>query len=73
MVAMATLMIGCSKDEEGTPSVNVSRFIGTYTGLASWQDETGTVSEQSVFSISENPTEKNGLLLYNMGNLGWIS
>ena len=70
MVAVATLMIGCSKDEESTPDVNVKQFTGTYTGLVSWQDGDGTASEQSVFTLSENPTDRNGLVLYNIGNLG---
>ena len=70
MVAVATLMIGCGKDDESTPTVNVKQFTGTYTGLVSWQDEEGTASEQSLFTLSENPTDRNGLLLYNIGNLG---
>lgn len=70
VAAVAILMIGCSKDDENTQSVNVEQFVGTYIGLVSWQNDNAVQSEQSTFSLSVNPTDKNGLMLYNIGNLG---
>lgn len=70
VAAVAILMIGCSKDDDNTQSINVEKFVGTYIGLVSWQNDNAVQSEQSTFALSVNPTDKNGLMLYNIGNLG---